>query len=189
MPDLRRHEETSDNSGSPIKILEWAVDGGIDGTRQMLGIDLTPGPTRVAKTRAATGRSLVTNGLLGADLLHLPAGEGFAPHTHPGDHLLFVVGGYGTITIDGTITATRPGNVYLVRGSVPHAVGATTDHVILAVGAPHRRLESEERQELTEYAAVLSPLGTLHCRICAVTADEGELLVALGCPHAPHRYV
>ncbi|MFC4585719.1 cupin domain-containing protein [Sphaerisporangium corydalis] len=173
---------------APLLICDWAADGGVDGTTQWLGIDMTPHPTRVLKTRAATGRSLVTSGHLGADLLHLPAGEGFLPHTHPGDHLLIVVGGHGTITVDGAITATAPGQVYMVRGAVPHAVGAVTDHVILAVGAPHRLLDSPERQDLTEYSALLTSFGTISCRICGVAATGGEELEGLGCPHSPHRF-
>lgn len=172
----------------PLLISEWAINEGIEGSLQHFAIEMTPGPIRVPKTRAATGRSLVSTGHLGADLLHLPAGEGFAPHTHPGDHLLFVLGGTGTITFDGTITATRAGQVYVIAGMVPHAVGAITDHVILAVGAPHRALDSMERQELVEYAALLSPLGTIECSLCGVLAESGEKLSESGCCHSPHIF-
>src|SRR6266540_2169253 len=60
-------------SAAPVRICDWATNDGLDGSTQRLTIDMTPCPTRVAKTRAATGRSLVSNGHLGADLLHLPA--------------------------------------------------------------------------------------------------------------------
>lgn len=172
----------------PLLICDWAADAGVDGVTQQLNVDLTPGPIRVAKTRAATGRSLVTNGRLGADLLHVPAGEGFPPHTHPGDHLLFVLSGRGTITVNGMIIQTSAGQVYLVEGAVPHAVGAITDHVILAVGAPHRRLESPGRQVLTAYSALLTPPGTITCVICGVCAQSDGELTALDCPHSPHQF-
>jgi quercetin dioxygenase-like cupin family protein len=172
----------------PLLLCDWATDAGTEGQVQRLEIDMTPGPIAVLKTKAATGRSLVSNGYLGADLLHVPAGQGFAPHTHKGDHLLFVVGGRGTITVAGRITPTSAGQVYMIEGAVPHAVGAVTDHVILAVGAPHRPLDSEDRQNLTEYAALLTRFGSITCTICAVTANSGDELEMLGCAHSPHQF-
>ncbi|MER6140583.1 cupin domain-containing protein [Streptomyces sparsogenes] len=173
---------------APLLICDWAADLGLDGTTQQLGIDVAPGPTRVSKTAAATGRSLLSSGQMGADILHVPAGSGFAPHTHPGDHLLFVLAGTGTIAVAGEIVETRPGQVYMVEGAVTHAVGAVTDHMILAVGAPHRHLDSPERQNLTAYTALLSELGHITCRLCDIRASSGEELAAKGCPHSPHRF-
>jgi quercetin dioxygenase-like cupin family protein len=175
-------------SPSPVLISDWAGDGGIVDGAQLLTVGMSPRPVAVPKTRAATGLSLLSNGFLGADLLHLPAHEGFAPHTHPGDHLLFVLGGEGTIAVDGMITPTRAGQVYLIKGAVTHAVGAITDHVILAVGAPHRELTSPERQELVEYAGLLSRFGEITCRICGVSAGCGEELTERGCGHGPRRF-
>ncbi|MET9498131.1 cupin domain-containing protein [Streptomyces sp. NPDC006552] len=172
----------------PLLICDWATDLGLDGTTQQLGIPMGPGPTRVSKTADATGRSLLSSGHVGADILHVPAGSGFAPHTHPGDHLLFVLAGSGTISVAGEIIETRPGQVYMVEGAITHAVGAITDHMILSVGAPHRHLDSPERQELTEYAALLGDLGRITCRLCDIEASGGEELAAKGCPHSPHRF-
>jgi hypothetical protein len=76
----------------------------------------------------------------------------------------------------------------MVDGAVVHAVGAITDHMILSIGTPHRRLDSEDRQSLTAYAALLNPFGSIHCLICDVSADGGEELEALGCTHSPHRF-
>lgn len=174
---------------APLVICDWAEDEGRDGRVQRLAVDMSPGPVRIPKTRSATGRSLVSNGWIGADLLNLPAGEGFAPHTHPGDHMLFVLGGTGTITVDGEITPTVVGQAYMIEGARPHAVGAITDHVILAVGAPHRALDSMERQDLVEYSALLTPLGSISCRICGVSGGCGEDLASQGCQHSPHRYL
>ncbi|MEU4772785.1 phosphopantetheine-binding protein [Micromonospora sp. NPDC023644] len=172
----------------PLLMLDWAEDLGVDGTMQRLGFDLGPRAVPIPKTAAATGRSLVTNGKLGADLIHVPAGNGFAPHTHPGDHLLFVVGGRGTITVGGVITETRAGQVYMIDGAVPHAVGAITDHVILAIGSPHRGIEDPERQNLIEYSALLTPISSIACQICGVTAEGHQDLSELGCPHSPNRF-
>ena len=102
---------------SPLQICSWATAEEVSDGVQRLGIDMSPRSIPVPKTRAATGCSLLTNGFMGADLLQIPAGEGFAPHIHPGDHLLFVLGGEGTITINGVIQPTGPGQAYMVDGA------------------------------------------------------------------------
>lgn len=187
----RRKREAAGNGytylrpgGHPL-VRDWAEDGGMQDSRQWLAVDVKPGPTKVLKTRSATGRSIASNGFLGADILHLPAGDGFDPHTHPGDHLLFVLAGKGTVAVDGEIIPTRAGQAYLVEGAVPHAVGAITDHVILAIGAPHRPLDSIERQELVEYSALMTPMGDITCTICQTSATSQDELTATGCPHSP----
>ncbi|WP_327701125.1 cupin domain-containing protein [Streptomyces decoyicus] len=180
--------EAPDTKPGPLLICDWAADLGLDGTTQQLGIEVAPGPTKVTKTADATGHSLASSGHVGADILHVPAGSGFAPHTHPGDHLLFVLAGTGTIAVAGEIVRTRPGQVYMVQGDITHAVGAVTDHMILSVGAPHRRLDSPDRQELTAYAALLGELGEITCRLCDISAAGGEELAAKGCTHSPHRF-
>ena len=77
----------------------------------------------------------------------------------------------------------------MIEGAVPHAVGATTDHLILAVGAPHRSLESEDRQALAAYASLLMPLGSITCHICNIAGRSGDELARLGCVHSPHRFI
>jgi quercetin dioxygenase-like cupin family protein len=186
-PDRESSIRTNEG-GSPLMICDWASDSGLVGTSQNLTVDVLPGPTQVVKTKSATGRSLLSNGYLGVDIIHVPAGEGFAPHTHPGDHLLFVLGGYGTIAVGGTILRTAPGQAYMIEGAVPHAVGAITDHVLLAVGAPHRPLDSRERQTLIAYSSLLTPLGSIKCDICNIAARSGDELAAMGCPHSPHKF-
>lgn len=170
-----------------VVLCEWAADGGCADEEQLLRIDMRPGATQIAKTREATGRPLVTNGFLGADLIHVPAGEGFAPHTHPGDHLLFVVGGRGTITAAGEIVETAPGLVYMVDGAQTHAVGAITDHVLLSVGVAHQPLESGSRQELRPFEELMTD-GHLICRICDCKARSADELLAAGCSHSPATF-
>lgn len=133
---------------------------------------------------AARGVPLVSNGFLGADMIRVPAGEGFAPHVHPGDHLLIVVSGESTVTYDGRIYRASAGEVYMVEGAVPHAVGAITDCAILAVGAPHRPVDAVDRQELVDYQAVASPIATLYCEPCGVEGTPWSLRQG-GCTHAP----
>ncbi len=93
----------------------------------------------------AVGVPMHSNGHLGADLLHVKAGDQFPVHTHPGDHLLYCVAGHGTMTVAEIIYEIRPGDLYMVDGSIPHAVGAITDHTILAIGSPHKPVDSPER--------------------------------------------
>lgn len=184
---LQLGDGVSDRAGEnrAVALCEWALDAGATESEQLLKVDMRPGEIQIAKTREATGRSLITNGFLGADLIHVPAGEGFAPHTHPGDHLLFVVGGRGTITAAGEILETTPGLVYMVDGAQPHAVGAITDHVLLSVGVAHQPLDSANRQELRPFEDLLTDDGHIVCRICGIKAGAGDELRAAGCSHGP----
>jgi quercetin dioxygenase-like cupin family protein len=134
---------------------------------------------------AATGLGLVSNGTIGADVIRLPAGAGFPPHTHRGHHVLVVLGGRGTITYGGHVHPTEAGEVYLVEGSVSHAVGAITDHVILAVGAPHMPVDSEARMSLVDYDEVHTPVGDLNCLVCEARSQLPNYLHDVGCAHCP----
>src|SRR4051794_3143716 len=166
-----------------LKRARWSVDLGISGD-QLLGVDLSARPTPVAHSHA-TGEALVSNGLLGADIIRLAAGAGFVPHTHAGDHLLIVIGGEGTVTCGGQILPTRAGDVFMIEGQLPHAVGAITDHVILAVGSPHRPIESADRMTEVDYEEIATEIHTLHCLICDLQAQLPSRLHERGCPHCP----
>jgi quercetin dioxygenase-like cupin family protein len=166
-----------------LKRARWSIDLGIAGD-QLLGVDLSARPTPVAHSHA-TGEALVSNGLLGADIIRLAAGEGFVPHTHSGDHLLIVIGGKGTITCGGQILPTRAGDIFMIEGQIPHAVGAITDHVILAVGSPHRPIESADRMTEVDYEEIATEIHTLHCLICDLRAQAPDRLHHCGCPHCP----
>jgi quercetin dioxygenase-like cupin family protein len=169
-----------------LRIVRWAQDDGVDAETdiQRLGVDLGRRPVAMQQS-TGTGEDLVSNGLLGADVIRLAAGEGFVPHTHPGDHLLIVVGGKGTITYGGRIYPTAAGEIYMVEGGVPHAVGAVTDHVILAVGAPHKPVGSLDRMTPVAYESVEVDIGKLECLICGVSVAGGERLHELDCEHCP----
>jgi mannose-6-phosphate isomerase-like protein (cupin superfamily) len=143
-----------------------------------------PRPVAIYGTHA-TGVELVTVGTIGADILRLPAGAGFPPHTHVGHHVLIVLAGEGTITYEGEIHPTRAGQIYIVEGNLPHAVGAITDHVILAVGSPHKRIQDVDRMSVLDYSEVLSPIGVLNCLICDVVSRAQSMLHECGCPHCP----
>ena len=167
-----------------LKIIEWATDLGITNNEQLLAVDMGERSAAMAHSNA-TGEGLVSNGVLGADIIRVGAGDGFVPHTHPGDHLLIIIGGVGTITYDGKIYETRAGQIYMIEGNIPHAVGAITDHVILAVGSPHKPIDSVERMTPVEYQAVTTQIDELHCLICDVQASYPTRLHQISCPHCP----
>ncbi|MBA9005973.1 cupin domain-containing protein [Thermomonospora cellulosilytica] len=107
----------------------------------------------------ALGLALHTNGHLGADLLKVPPHARFPIHVHPGDHLLLCLEGEGTISIDERTYQVRPGDIYMVPGQVPHAVGAgEAGHTLLAIGAPHKPVDSPERMSFTDWAGTVSDL-------------------------------
>lgn len=169
-----------------LKIATWATR---TVRRQHTGLQVehAPLPVPVHGTASASGRELVTNGDIGADLIRLPAGAGFVPHTHPGHHVLTVVAGIGTITYDGRIHETHAGQTFLIEGDIPHAVGAITDHLILAVGSPHKRIGADDRMTPVAYEEVVADDGELTCLICRRTAGPPRYLHTTGCPHCPCR--
>lgn len=168
-----------------FEIYPWAEDLGLTDTgEQLLAVDLTSRPARLVGGRA-TGYALGSNGALGVDVIRLAAGDGFVPHTHFGDHILVVIGGQGTITCRGRVHPTRAGEVYLVEGAVAHAVGAITDHVLLAIGVPHRPIDSSDRMQPVDYEAVTGELGELRCLICDLIAPRPKRLHETGCVHCP----
>ena len=172
-----------------LRIIRWAEDDGVDSPsgRQRLAVELAPRPVQM-KHSTATGEDLVSNGLLGADIIRLGASEGFVPHTHAGDHLLIVLGGQGTIVYDGRIYPTSAGEIYMVEGGVPHAVGAVTDHVILAIGSPHRPVGSSDRMTPVDYETLEVDIVKLECLICGLAVTTGQRLHKLGCTHCPCPY-
>jgi quercetin dioxygenase-like cupin family protein len=100
----------------------------------------------------ALGLPLHSNGHLGADLLYVKAGDRFPVHTHPGDHLLLCLQGEGTISVGEVTYHVKPGDIYMVDGQVPHAVGAgDEDHVLVAIGAPHKPVQSPERMQIVDW--------------------------------------
>jgi quercetin dioxygenase-like cupin family protein len=167
-----------------LDIVTWAGSSVAD-EHTDLRIEHAKLPFRVHDAPGASGLPLVSNGTVGADLLQLAAGSGFVPHTHPGHHILLVVAGVGTITYDGRVHETHAGQTYLIEGAVPHAVGAITDHLIVAVGAPHRAVDADDRMAPVPYEEVIAADGDLACMICDLQASAPTRLHATGCPHCP----
>jgi quercetin dioxygenase-like cupin family protein len=99
----------------------------------------------------AHGESLFSNGKLGVDMIQLAPHQAFPLHTHPADHLLFIVAGEGTVTVGAQVYQTRPGDLYMIHGTVEHAVGAGAEgQYLLSFGAPHYHLDHPERMKIIE---------------------------------------
>ncbi|GAA4085303.1 cupin domain-containing protein [Actinomadura miaoliensis] len=126
----------------------------------------------------ATGLALHLSGdgHLGADMLRVPPHTSFPIHVHPGHHLLLCLEGEGTITVDQVTHRIRPGDLYMVDGQVPHAVGAgDTEHVLVAIGAPHKPVDDPSRMTFTDWQgfAVDAPLFHTGPATAPADADRG----------------
>ena len=91
---------------------------------------------------------------IGADRIVMESGSLFELHTHPGAHILFVLGSRGYIHIDGVDYEMGQGDTVFVPANYAHGV-KTNLHVpepleILAFGVPHMPLESADRMMLVE---------------------------------------
>lgn len=134
------------------------------------GVDgITASP--IARSSELTGQPHPETGTtdsatLGVDMLYVPPGNSFPPHVHPGHHLLMSVKGLGTITYGEDEIAVRPGDLYYIEADLPHAVGSDPSgpgHWLLSFGAPHKRVEAEDRMRLlgaAEPLASVTPAGT-----------------------------
>lgn len=94
------------------------------------------------------------NEYFGGDLIRFPPGGQVRMHTHEGSHLLFCVGGTGTVTVVTDSGGKEehwliPGACYLIKSEQPHSIKAKDELTLLAVGNKHFEAWSEARMELT----------------------------------------
>ena len=73
----------------------------------------------------------------------------------------------------------------MIDGETAHAVGARTDHAILAVGSPHMPVDSLERMTPVEYEKIEAGADGLSCLLCRKLASPGSFLHEGGCEHCP----
>ncbi|MBH2760537.1 cupin domain-containing protein [Serratia ureilytica] len=92
-----------------------------------------------------TGTPLLKLNSFGADVIRFGKNEGVTNHTHEGDHILIVIKGSGFVEYNKVDYALEPGVCYMVPGNVDHAIKATTELVMIAVGNNHQPLDSEAR--------------------------------------------
>ena len=105
------------------------------------------------RTFGEMGIDISSEDCLGVDLIRLEAGERFPLHTHPGHHTLVVVSGAGSIAVEGKTYSTIPGDLYIVNGNEPHAVGAVSRHVLLSIGVPHKMPDAVDRMTVMNNVA------------------------------------
>ncbi len=112
-----------------------------------ISVDASERPIRMVNSDG-TGEELLSHHKFGADLIRFAAGKGVKKHVHIGDHILFVLSGTGTVTFYNEVHHLNPGMCYLIPGNAPHAIDATTDLVLIAVGNDRAPVGSVERMEL-----------------------------------------
>ena len=94
-----------------------------------------------------TGSPLLKDGLFGADIIRFPPKGGVMNHVHEGAHILIVIKGSGYVEYNGTDYELQPGVCYLIPGNVDHAIKASSELVMIAVGNDHRLLSSQDRMQ------------------------------------------
>jgi len=95
------------------------------------------------------GKPLVKNGRFAADFLSFDSDKETTLHTHPGDHVLIVHAGHGTLIFNGELHELTPGACYFVPGAVPHQIKAGQFGLSLySVSNDHRPVDSVERLEI-----------------------------------------
>lgn len=92
----------------------------------------------------------------GADVIEMQPGSAFPFHTHPGDHLLFILRGMGFVHIDGKDRHVATGDTVFIGGDHVHGVKTdpqcTTTFVFLAAGHPHKHIGATDRMTLVDPA-------------------------------------
>ena len=111
---------------------------------------------RLEGIRGRIGVAATTNAgeEFGIDLIEMDPGSAFPLHTHPGDHILYVVEGRGLVHVDGEDHGVVRGDSIFVPAELPHGVKtyaeADDPFSFLAVGHPHRHLTATDRMKVVE---------------------------------------
>jgi quercetin dioxygenase-like cupin family protein len=99
----------------------------------------------------AHGLALVKQDNFAADMLHFLPNEKTSLHTHPGNHILYVVEGGGMLTYGDEKYPLVKGSCYLVPGITDHRVSADDRGMyLLSIADTHRSVESVERSNIIQ---------------------------------------
>lgn len=85
-----------------------------------------------------------------ADLIRFAPGKGVGTHTHPWDHILLVMVWTGRVEYNWVDYELKPWVAYMVPGSVPHAIKAKDELVLMSIANEHRPAWSQERLDVVE---------------------------------------
>jgi quercetin dioxygenase-like cupin family protein len=105
-----------------------------------------------ARGRAGVAGFTAAGAAMGADLVEMAPGSSFPLHTHPGDHILYIVQGPGIVHVDGEDREVRAGDTVFIPAEYAHGVrtldSAAAPLVFLAMGHPHRALDAADRMHV-----------------------------------------
>ena len=91
---------------------------------------------------------------IGVDLIEMQPGTSFPLHVHPGDHILYILRGFGAVTIDGAAREVKPGDTIFIAAEHPHGVkgpaAGMSPLVFLAFGHPHKHVSAPDRMKVLE---------------------------------------
>lgn len=110
----------------------------------------------ISGVRARAGVAGVTaSGVkMGADLIEMQPGSAFPLHTHPGDHVLYVVRGVGLVQINAEDHPIAQGDTILIPAQLPHGVSVpdtvSEPLTFLAMGVPHRKVSARDRMKVVD---------------------------------------
>ena len=97
-----------------------------------------------------TARPLLLYKKFWADLIRFDAWKGVDTHTHEWDHILVVLKWTGYVEYNWIDHDLKPGMAYMVPWSVPHAIKATSELVMMAIANDHRPAWSRERLDVVK---------------------------------------
>jgi len=88
---------------------------------------------------------------IGCDLIRMQPGSAFPMHTHEGDHIIYVVSGWGFVHIDGRDIEIAEGDVVHIPAEHPHGVWAAGNELLFAaIGHPHHKVHSTKRMTIVK---------------------------------------
>jgi len=94
----------------------------------------------------AKGLPLVKKDSFAADILRFRKNQKTSLHTHPGDHILFVVKGSGYLIFNQDYFELQEKCCYFVPGNIPHLVGTKDDSMeLLTIANAHQPVNSPLR--------------------------------------------
>ena len=91
---------------------------------------------------------------IGVDLIEMEPGSAFPLHTHPGDHILYILEGLGIIKVNEKQHIVREGDTVFIPAEHAHGVstkaGENTIFRFLAFGHPHKHISAKDRMTIVE---------------------------------------